>query len=184
MNTSENSWKILTIPNMITVFRILLIGPITYLILQEERTYFYWGLGLMAVGIASDYLDGILARKLNQVSEVGKILDPLADKIGICTFLIALTIYRDLPGWVAGVIIGRDVLILLGGLIWSTKQKNVVTPNFLGKFTINVVALMVVAYFVKIPVVKEIFAGLAVFFTIFSGIVYLQRFITNVRLDS
>jgi len=184
MDNSEKSWKILTIPNMITVFRIFLIGPITYFILQEEKIYLYWGLGLMAIGIASDYLDGILARRLNQESEVGKILDPLADKIAICAFLIALTIYRDLPVWVASVIIGRDVLILLGGLIWSAKHKVVISPNFLGKFTINVVVIMVLAYFIRIPVVKEISAGLAVFFTIFSGIVYFQRFVKNIRSES
>ena len=184
MNTSQKSWAIFTIPNILSIIRIFLIGPIIYCILQEQRIFLYSGLVLIAIAIVTDFLDGILARKLNQISEVGKILDPLADKIAVGSIIIVLIIYRGLPIWVATVIIGRDVLILLAGLFWATRHKYVMASTFIGKFTVNVIALMIVAYVIDISILEKIFSYLAVFFTILSGLVYLQRFVKTIGSEN
>lgn len=181
MNASQNSWKFFTIPNILTIFRILLIGPIVYLVLQEDNTCFIIGLVLIFVAIATDFFDGKIARKLNQTSEYGKILDPLADKIAVGALLVVLVINRGLPVWVAVFIIGRDFLILLAGLIWTTKHKYVVASNFLGKVAVFSIALMIVAYIVELSTIAIIFTWLAVFFAFISGIVYLKRFILTIR---
>lgn len=181
MTNSQKSWQIFTIPNLLSILRILLIAPIIFCILQEQRIYFYWGLILIAIAIATDYFDGILARKLNQITEVGKIIDPLADKIAVGSLLIVLIIYKNFPIWVAVVIIGRDILILLAGLFWATKYKYAIASNLLGKFTVFLIAIMIVAYIIEIPILEKILTANVVFFTILSGIVYLQRFISFLR---
>ena len=177
MEPSERSWKIFTIPNMISLFRLFLIAPIIYCVIQDERIYFYWAMGLIAVAIISDYVDGILARQLNQISEVGKILDPLADKIAVGALIIVLIIYKDFPLWAAGIIVGRDVLILLAGLIWASKYKFVQSSNMLGKWTVFFISLMIVAYIIDISILEKILTAVAVILTIISGMVYLQRFV-------
>lgn len=181
MKSSKPSWRLFTISNILSIVRILLIAPIIFCILSDDSFYFNLGLVLIALAIISDYLDGMLARKLNQTSEIGKILDPLADKLAVSALIIVLIIYKDFPIWVAVVIIGRDLLILLAGLIWATKHKFVLASNVLGKFTVFMIAMMIVVYILDLPLLEKILTYNAVFFTILSGIVYFNRFLKSLN---
>jgi len=181
MEIKKKSWRFFTIPNLLSILRIILIGPIIYCILQSGTPYFYVGIVLIGIGILTDYLDGILARKFNQISEFGKILDPLADKLAVGSLVIVLIYYRDFPVWIAAVIIGRDILIMLAGLIWASKHKFVLASNFLGKVTVNAIALVIVIYLFDISILKEIFSWIAVALTVISGAVYLQRFMKSIQ---
>jgi len=99
--------------------------------------------------MVSDILDGISARKLKESSELGKLLDPLTDKIAIGAFAIYVVLQADFPLWAAALIIGRDILIILLGLIFSQKTKEIPTSNFLGKITALSWGILLVFYVVR-----------------------------------
>jgi cardiolipin synthase len=101
----------LTIPNAISVVRLLLVPVFVWLVAIDQVGLA--GLLLAVIG-ATDWVDGYLARRLDQVSEVGKFLDPLADRIAIAVAVIVGLIAGVLPGWLGWAIIIREVLIAVG----------------------------------------------------------------------
>ncbi len=101
------------LPNAITVLRILLVGPIVYLLAKESYSQALW---LFLVAGISDALDGFLARAFRWFSRFGAICDPLADKALLVAVYIVLTYNGLLPLWLLVVVFGRDLLILTGAL--------------------------------------------------------------------
>ena len=180
-NDTQPSWRFWTIANVLSIIRIILIPAIVYCILNGGKTHFWIGISMILFAIATDYFDGILARRLNQISEYGKILDPLADKIAVGTLTVLLVMYRDLPVWVAVLIIGRDTLILLFGLFMTRRLRYVTSSTLLGKWTAFFIALMIVAYIVRWHTVATILTWNAVVFAVLSGLVYLKRYIHTIQ---
>jgi cardiolipin synthase (CMP-forming) len=130
--------KIWNLPNILSLFRILLAIPLGFALWYNEN--------VIAVLIAllssiTDIIDGYFARRLNQSTEFGKIIDPLADKVTFGTIVIVLIIQQRIPLWFALIILGRDLLILLGGLWASKKIKSVLPSNLFGKITTIVLML-------------------------------------------
>jgi cardiolipin synthase len=104
------------IPNALCVFRMLLVVPVAWLLAQGE----YWAtLWVFAVAAASDGLDGFLAKRFGWTSELGKILDPLADKILLVSVFIALAVLGLVPVWLAGAAVARDVVITGGAIAYN-----------------------------------------------------------------
>jgi len=170
----ETSFRFLTIPNILSLFRILLIIPIAY--------YFWYDnlknvIILILIGIITDYLDGFIARQFNQITEWGKILDPLADKLAIGTMLIVLYLKHQVPLWLVIVVIGRDFAILSTGLFLAKKYRLLPPSNFIGKFTANVLTLMVISYIFNIEIFEIIFTLLGVLCVILSSSSYLGNFL-------
>ena len=87
----------ISLPNLLSFFRILLIVPIFFLITNPTEFNNYVLVILVLIGIFSDFLDGYLSRKLNMVTDLGIIIDPLADKISMGVVLALLTVYRGFP---------------------------------------------------------------------------------------
>ncbi|GBD86759.1 CDP-diacylglycerol--glycerol-3-phosphate 3-phosphatidyltransferase [bacterium BMS3Abin03] len=132
-----------TISNLLSFFRLLLAVPFWYLISNFDQPNFrYYTAGLAVVGAVTDWLDGVLARKFNQVTEVGKIIDPLADKITLGAIVIALYVTNEIPVYYFAFIIGRDIIIFLGGIYVSSKLGKVLPSNKLGKLTVSVIAVV------------------------------------------
>ncbi len=140
---------ILTIPNLLTFLRMALIPVFASLLY-----YGYSGLGLFVFVIAgvSDGIDGFLARRLNQESELGTIIDPIADKLLMTTAFIILTMpnvlaevrHLPVPFWVTAAVIGRDVLIItVAGAINVMTGFRGFKPSWLGKLStfVQVVAV-------------------------------------------
>ena len=124
-----------TLANIITLSRIAMIVPFVYFI--EEGT-FGWALAVFFAASVSDFLDGYAARRLNQYSAIGRLLDPLADKLLTTAGYIALALPRpgfpSIPIWLAALVVGRDLVILLGSLIVFLKiGRREFKPSFLGK---------------------------------------------------
>ncbi len=134
------------VPNLLTYLRIVLI-PLIFYYLTEQNLLMAAVLGGWAM--VSDILDGILARKLKESSELGKILDPLTDKIAIGAFAIYVVLQADFPLWAAALVIGRDVLIILLGIAFSRKTREIPTSNFLGKITALSWGILLVVYVVR-----------------------------------
>jgi len=121
----------MTIPNLITTLRIILV-PIFIIYLINER--FLEALTVFVLAGLSDGVDGLLARLLNQKSRLGAFLDPLADKILLIAAFVVLAARGFIPVWLTVTVITRDILILLGVLIlFLTKQDIVIKPSILSK---------------------------------------------------
>ncbi len=107
---AEMSSRVLTVPNIISLVRLALVPVFAVLIVVGEDG---WALLVLAVSGATDWLDGVLARRLNQVTRLGQILDPFADRLFIFVTLIGLAWREVVPPWLVIAIIARDVLLAL-----------------------------------------------------------------------
>jgi cardiolipin synthase len=114
------STRVLTVPNLISALRIATIPVFCALIVDEDTSS--WGILLFGTVVATDWVDGTVARRTGQVSEVGKILDPVADRLAIAAGLIALVVRGAFPLWAAALILTRDVAVLLGGAVLAAKR--------------------------------------------------------------
>jgi cardiolipin synthase len=117
-----NMSEIRTIPNLLTLLRIVLIVPFVIFFIQEN--YILAAVCVIISGI-TDAFDGFIARTFNQVTDLGKILDPIADKLTLFAIMICVTIYSPVVLPVMIVLIIKDLLMLVGG---STLLKNGLTP--------------------------------------------------------
>lgn len=123
--------RVLTVPNALSALRLVGVPVFLYLVLVVERDG--WAvLLLMAAGI-TDYLDGKLARVLGQYSELGRLLDPLADRLYILATLLALVVRDGLPLWWAAALIGRDALLALTLPVLRRHGYGPLQVNYLGK---------------------------------------------------
>ena len=106
----------ISIPNILTVIRILL-TPLFVIFLLKNL--FSFALLVFAIAAISDALDGLFARYFNQHTVLGAYLDPIADKLLLTSAFISLAILKIVPGWLTVIVISRDILILLGVAIFS-----------------------------------------------------------------
>ena len=178
---SERVW---TISNLLSLSRIFLLAPITSLLILDDPNGRWPLLLLMAVAALTDALDGYFARRLNQVTEIGKVLDPLADKIAIGVVCTVLTSQGKLPVWFLAVVLVRDGLILAGGHHLKRKLKIVLQSNSVGKWAATVIAaylILVVLNYKEWSILINIFLSISTVMLIWSFILYLQRFLQTVR---
>jgi len=129
--SAPSSSAILTVPNLLSFARIALIPLFCWWIVHEDTTTA--GLVLFAVVLATDWVDGWVARRTGQVSELGKILDPVADRVAIGAGLIALVIRGVFPLWAALLILVRDVAILVMGAVLLGGRKIRIDVRWIGK---------------------------------------------------
>jgi cardiolipin synthase len=122
--------RVLTIPNALSLLRLLLVPVFFWLILGGQDV---WALVvLMASGI-SDYLDGTLARRWRQVSRMGQLLDPAADRLYIVSTLLGLALRDIIPWWLVIVLVGRDLLLAVTIPILARHGYGPLPVHFLGK---------------------------------------------------
>jgi cardiolipin synthase len=134
-------------PNLLSITRILLIPIILLLFVYgNEQVINFLAIPLLVFAMFSDWLDGYLARNFNQSTELGRILDPVADKLAV--FALALYLYYAMafPLWLLIAIICKDVLILVGASIMFSRGKGVTPAALLGKATTAVLFLLFLVY--------------------------------------
>lgn len=175
-----NFW---TIPNMLSIVRLMLMVPITLLILQGASAY--WLFGLIVLAVATDWFDGQVARRLRSVSAWGKVLDPLADKVGSALIVMALVV-RDtgptLPLWFLGIIIARDLCIVLGGFVLARRTGQLAVSTFAGKAAVAMLALTVLAALIQVEAsVLRVLVWITAGMIAYSFVVYLMRFVRWMR---
>lgn len=119
-----------TVPNLISIARLLLVPVFAVLALREQDA---WALAVLVVAGASDWLDGRLARALNQQSRLGELLDPAADRLFILVTLLVLASRAVVPWWLVVVIVGRDVLLTLVLGVLMARRVGPLPVHFVGK---------------------------------------------------
>lgn len=139
--------RILTWSNTISFTRILVAFPVVYLHYQNNFQVDNAILILIAYGVISDYLDGFIARKTNTISELGKMIDPIADKLCALVLFIYTVWIGWIPLWFLILAVIRDVLIMLGSYYIKKKYDKVAMAIMSGKISVNVLALYWISVF-------------------------------------
>ncbi|MEP0854667.1 CDP-diacylglycerol--glycerol-3-phosphate 3-phosphatidyltransferase [Trichocoleus sp. DQ-U1] len=163
----------MTLPNWITLSRLLALPVLLYCLdtpTTETRTV---GLVIFLVAAATDWLDGYLARKLNQVTDLGKFLDPLVDKLLVLAPLLPLIQLGQVPAWGVFLILARELAI--AG--WRVNKTTISGANIWGKLKTVSQIIAIALLIAPLPVSWEIPAIIAfwisVAFTLISGVIYL-----------
>ncbi len=173
--------KILTISNFFSISRILLLWPVLYFLKKQTPEGNWTAFAFMVLAALTDFFDGFLARKLDQRSDLGRIIDPIADKIALAGVGMILVHTHGLPLWFLGLIIGRDLAILLLGLNIVKKQERIPESNWYGKFAVGACALTVILYTIDFQPYGEIFLYISTTLLIVSTISYGKRYLEFVR---
>ena len=127
--------KAKNIPNILSFIRIILVGVFVY---AYYRISIYHALAVFIIAGATDVLDGILARRFNWITNLGKILDPIADKSMQITVLICMSLGKEalIPWWFAGFFVIKEALMALGALFMFKKKDTVVSSKWFGKLAV------------------------------------------------
>ncbi len=164
----------------VSILRILLIPFFVSSLITYRRfgdTYFKdVALGIFIIAIITDFLDGLVARIKKEKSSIGKVIDPLADKLLLLTAFISLYFLKfSIPWWVVFVVVSRDFIILTGVMIFNFLKLDVpIFPSIWGKLTTFFQMFTILSVLVDFSFSSFIWS-IAVFFTIVSGIDYITR---------
>jgi CDP-diacylglycerol--glycerol-3-phosphate 3-phosphatidyltransferase len=174
-----NKSELLTASNLLSALRALLVIPLWILMdnLSSSGMRYTVG-GLLIFAAVTDILDGWAARKYNQVTEAGKIIDPLADKIIVGALVIKLYLLNEVPDYYIYMILGRDLLILIGGIIVTRKIGKVLPSNVLGKITVVFISFSLLFMLLGVDRSSIFFLILyysSLFLVVFSLIGYIIR---------
>ena len=122
----------LTLPNILTLLRILLVPVLVVVLLGETENGDLWAAIVFALASATDAMDGYFARSRNAITSFGKLMDPIADKLLIIAALVALVSLERLAGWIAMVIIARELTVTVTRM-QATQQGLILASNWWGK---------------------------------------------------
>ncbi len=173
-----------TIPNLLSVLRILVIGPFAYFFLNDQLL---WAVAMLAFSGLSDLFDGLIARKFNQVTELGKMLDPVADKLTQATIAVCLAVKHPILIPILLVFVLKELGMLVGGCILLKKKKRPCAAKWYGKvatfsFYISAVVIVVMEgvfhlYTTTTAVISYVLLGITAVFMIYAMVRYFQIFL-------
>jgi len=167
------------ISNFLSIFRIILLFPLGYLLIADNEGSRALIIVILLSMYATDLLDGFLARKLNQVTELGKIIDPLADKISVVSLVLILLMQNKIPLWFVLIVVLRDILILLFGLILKGRKKITLMSNYPGKIAVFSIGVVILISTLNLSALFNIQFYLMLVSTaliLYSSFLYLKRF--------
>jgi cardiolipin synthase len=124
------SGEVFNVPNFLSFLRIALVPVFLWFLLEEM---FVSAITVLAIAGLTDFLDGYLARKLNQTTKLGKMLDPVADRLYIFATLLALSATGYVPWWLSGLVILRDLLMLISLPVLASVGHRSLPVHYLGK---------------------------------------------------
>jgi CDP-diacylglycerol--glycerol-3-phosphate 3-phosphatidyltransferase len=163
----------MNIPTWVTVSRLVAIPAMFVLLANPSAHHRWWAVGVFLLAACTDWLDGYLARRLNQVTDLGKFLDPLVDKLLVLAPLMILVQLGAVSAWSVFLILARELTI--AG--WRVGQTKIVGANLWGKaktvVQIGAIALLISPLSHRYPLVAQGLFGLAVILTLWSGLIYL-----------
>jgi cardiolipin synthase (CMP-forming) len=169
--------RIFTVPNQLTFLRL---GILPFFIMLTFYDRYAWALAILVLAAATDGMDGLLARSLNQKTALGAYLDPIADKLLLSSSFAVLAFDGRIPWWLTILVLGRDVLILMTAtVILLVSGYRQFPPTIYGKMTtasqILMVFMVLLASVFSFPVLElaaQVLGYIVAAFTIFSGFHY------------
>lgn len=175
--------RVFTISNGLSFFRLLLTIP-TVMLLQQSYEYRMWIFGVAVIAYVSDLLDGFIARKFEGESSFGRILDPLADKVLVAGAVIVMVDQYLLPLWYVLVVLCRDAVILIAGIVLRKRTAIVVQSTMMGKVAVAFVALVLLMALFQDVVPNTIFNFMLIVslvLLVMSLYVYGERFLQMMK---
>jgi cardiolipin synthase len=165
----------MSIPNILTVIRILLTPIFVIAIIKNA---YILALMIFAIAAITDALDGLIARYLNQRTELGAQMDPIADKLLLSSAYICLAIINQIPNWLTVIVISRDVIILIGMSICYISDIHVpINPSFVSKattlFQLLTITIALFSEFYPLTIIMGLFCWMTAILTIISGLHYV-----------
>jgi cardiolipin synthase (CMP-forming) len=139
------------IPNLLSIARALLAVPFVLVMLSSWPHARWWGAGMMIAGAITDKLDGLMARRYRMETDWGRVLDPLADKVASAAVVVVLLVLNLIPLWFVLTVLGRDVVILIGGIALRLRRNVILPSNETGKWAMGVLAAALFAIVVDSP---------------------------------
>ena len=168
----------MNLPNKLTVFRVILIPFFVLFLLLDITAYDRWfALAIFIIASLTDFLDGHIARKYNLVTNFGKFMDPLADKLLVCSALICLIELDRIPSWIVIVIIARE-FIISGFRLVASDNGVVIAASYWGKFKTTFQIIMIclmIADLAPLYYVTQIVMWIALALTVISLLDYLIK---------
>ena len=167
-------------PNKLTIARMIIVPFLVIFLLTgwggEANRYI--SLTLFVVASVTDWFDGYLARKNNLVTNFGKFMDPLADKLLVCSAMICMIDLKRLPAWFVIIIIARE-FIISGFRLIAAENGIVIAPNYWGKFKTASQMIMIILQILHFDgifvILEQIFIWLSLALTIISLITYIWQ---------
>ncbi len=171
----------MNLANRITLFRIFLVPIFMFFLLIQIGDYgTYIAVAIFIIAAATDGLDGYIARKKKQVTNFGKFIDPLADKLLVTAALISLIELNQLSSWVVMIIISREFVVTSLRII-AVSEGVVIAASMWGKIKTTTQIIAIIAMLINLPFsilgipLENIIMLIAVIFTVFSGVEYLVK---------
>jgi cardiolipin synthase len=124
--------RVMTVPNALSAFRILLI-PVFVVLLLDDGTRLA-GFLVMGAVVSTDWIDGVIARRTGQITELGKLLDPLADRLAMGAAIVTLVVAELLPLWAAAVVLIRDAVVLVAAIWLAVTRGPRIDVRPIGKY--------------------------------------------------
>ena len=170
----------MNLPNKLTILRVIMIPFFVLALLYnggENQTLRYVAATIFIIASLTDMLDGKIARKYNLVTNFGKFMDPLADKLLVCSALICLVELKELPAWMVIVIISRE-FIISGFRLVASDNGVVIAASYWGKFKTTFQMIAVVLLIVGIPALSMVTTAvvwIALILTVISLVDYIAK---------
>ena len=175
----------MNLPNKLTIFRVLMI-PVFIIVLMTgiipEPQNRYLAVVVFCIASFTDYLDGYIARKYNLVTNFGKFMDPLADKLLVAAALICMVEMEFLSAWIVVIIISRE-FIITGFRLIAVESGIVIAASWWGKIkTASQMAMIIVVLLGIWPIIGNILIILSTIFTVISGVDYILKNIKVLKI--
>ncbi|MDZ7309544.1 MAG: CDP-alcohol phosphatidyltransferase family protein [candidate division KSB1 bacterium] len=182
MSTPQNSierQRIWTLSNFISFTRPLFVLPALWFLHLETPAGTRLAVLFMLGAVFTDWADGFLARRLHQQSELGRIIDPVMDKLCVAIVGFYLAFFRDFPKWFLVLIIARDLFILVLGFLMTSRRHRVPESNWYGKVAVTALAIVMITFTLDLQPIKWPFFWIMVVLFLISAGIYIARFISD-----
>lgn len=179
MKGDYDRYKVFTLPNLFSILRLLLIPVFIIVFFSSFKNYNILAALILIFSGLTDILDGFIARKYNLITDLGKLLDPLADKLTQATVCICLVIQNIAPYWLLIIFVAKELLMIVGGARIIKKGKVLSSSKWFGKLSTVIFFLVmtsIILFNMKGSIV-DIMIFVSLSFMIFSFFMYLPIFI-------
>lgn len=179
----------MNLPNKLTLLRVILIPFFIWSLMLnngETQSFRYIAVAIFIIASLTDLLDGKIARKYNLVTNFGKFMDPLADKLLVCSALICLVALDQFPVWMAIIIVSRE-FIISGFRLIAVEQGLVIAASYWGKFKTTFQMIAIVLLILNIPAlgtVTTVMMWIALILTVVSLVDYIVKNLQVLTLGS